>query len=436
MPALWANTFSVSVSRCGALHVADPPLRRLVFEVLASPASPPLATCVGTETNRKGFLNVWQRDSLVKHGSGLQFDHGSIVEGAAQRTGRRGNGLMTTQSGSATPRAATLTDVARLAGVSIATASKAINGRDQVKAETRLRVLEAAERLSFAPNALARGLLKGRTGTVGLLTSDLEGRFSIPVLMGAEDAFGAGRVSVFLCDARGDAIREQHHVRALLSRRVDGLIVVGSRTDPRPPLSADVPVPVVYAYAPSEDPSDVSITADNVGAGRLAVEHLLSCGRRRVAHVSGDPGYKAAQDRAAGAEAAVAAAGLELVGGQTFFGSWSEGWGRGAARMIVEQHGDVDAFFCGSDQIARGVLDALRELGRDVPGEVSVIGFDNWEVLTTNARPQLTSVDMNLERLGRVAAQRLFAAIDGTVRPGVEELPCRVVTRASTVPIS
>ncbi|MGN0111060.1 MAG: substrate-binding domain-containing protein, partial [Cellulosimicrobium funkei] len=108
----------------------------------------------------------------------------------------------------------------------------------------------------------------------------------------------------------------------------------------------------------------------------------------------------------------------------------------GAARMIVEQHGDVDAFFCGSDQIARGVLDALRELGRDVPGEVSVIGFDNWEVLTTNARPQLTSVDMNLERLGRVAAQRLFAAIDGTVRPGVEELPCRVVTRASTVPIS
>ncbi len=330
---------------------------------------------------------------------------------------------MTTQSGSATPRAATLTDVARLAGVSIATASKAINGRDQVKAETRLRVLEAAERLSFAPNALARGLLKGRTGTVGLLTSDLEGRFSIPVLMGAEDAFGAGRVSVFLCDARGDAIREQHHVRALLSRRVDGLIVVGSRTDPRPPLSADIPVPVVYAYAPSEDPSDVSITADNVGAGRLAVEHLLSCGRRRVAHVSGDPGYKAAQDRAAGAQAAVAAAGLELVGGQTYFGSWSEGWGRGAARMIVEQHGDVDAFFCGSDQIARGVLDALRELGRDVPGEVSVIGFDNWEVLTTNARPQLTSVDMNLERLGRVAAQRLFAAIDGTVRPGAEELP-------------
>ena len=166
------------------------------------------------------------------------------------------------------------------------------------------------------------------------------------------------------------------------------------------------------------------------------VEHLLACGRRRIAHVSGDPGYKAAQDRATGARAALVAAGLELVGGQTYFGSWSEGWGRGAARMVVEQHPDVDGFFCGSDQIARGVLDALRELGRDVPGDVSVIGFDNWEVLSTNARPQLSSVDTNLERVGRVAAQRLFAAIDGTVRPGIEELPCRVVTRASSAPIN
>jgi len=330
----------------------------------------------------------------------------------------------------------TLSDVARLAGVSVATASKALNGRDQVKDTTRQRVIEAADRLSFSPNPLARGLLAGRTGTVGLLTSDLEGRFVIPILMGAEDAFGAGQVNVFLCDARGDTIREQYHLRALLSRRVDGLIVVGRQTDPRPSLGHDIPVPVVYAYAPSDDASDLSITPDNVSAGRIAVEHLVACGRTRIAHVSGDPGYKAAQDRAAGAAAAVADAGLEMVGGQTYFGSWSEGWGRGAARMIVEQHPEVDAFFCGSDQIARGVLDALRELGRDVPGEVSVIGFDNWEVLTTNARPQLTSVDMNLERLGRVAAQRLFAAIDGTVRPGAEELPCRVVTRASTAPIA
>src|SRR5918995_942872 len=226
-------------------------------------------------------------------------------------------------------RPTTLADVAKLAGVSVATASKALNGRDHVRAETRHRVLEAAEQLSFSPNTLARGLLAGRTGTVGLLTSDLEGRFSIPILMGAEDAFGAGQVNVFLCDARDDTIRERHHVQALLNRRVDGLIVVGSRTDPRPSLGRNLPVPAVYAYAPSDDPGDLSIICDNVAAGRQAVEHLIAIGRTRIAHISGDPGYAAAHDRARGARAALKEAGLSLVG-DVRYGVWSEGWGRAA----------------------------------------------------------------------------------------------------------
>ncbi|MFI6785632.1 LacI family DNA-binding transcriptional regulator [Micromonospora sp. NPDC050276] len=340
---------------------------------------------------------------------------------------------MTTEPEIPANRTPTLTDVAKLAGVSVATASKAINGRSEVRATTRVRVLKAAELLSFAPNALARSLLSGRTGTVGLITSDLEGRFSIPILMGAEDAFGAGQVSVFLCDARGDAIREQHHVRALLSRRVDGLIVVGSRTDPRPPLAGNIPVPVVYVYAPSADPSDVSISVDNVGGGRLAIDHLLACGRRNIAHITGEIGFQAARDRAEGAAAALADAGLSLVGDRPYFGSWDESWGRAAAHMVVERHAEVDAIFCGSDQIARGVLDALRDLGRDVPGTLSVIGFDNWEAISADSRPRLTSIDMNLQRLGAVAGQRLFEAIGGAVSRS-EEFSGRLVMRESTLP--
>lgn len=328
---------------------------------------------------------------------------------------------------------ATLRDVARLAGVSVSTASKALNGRDQVRDETRMRVVAAAERLRFSPNANARGLSAGRTGTVGLLTSDLEGRFSLPILMGAEDAFGAERVSVVLCDARGDRIREQHHLRALLSRRVDGLIVVGARPDRRRSIGRDLPVPVVYAYAPSDDPLDTSLITDNTGAGRLAVRHLLQRGRRRIAHVTGDPSYGAAQDRARGAAAELDAAGLPLCGGAALFGSWSEAWGRGSTRTLLAQAPDVDAVFAGSDQIARGVLDALHEAGRRVPEDVAVVGFDNWEVLAANARPALTSIDMNLEQLGRTAAQRLSAAMDGTLVTGVEALPCRVVARRSTM---
>lgn len=328
-------------------------------------------------------------------------------------------------------RTTTLSDVARLAGVSIATASKALNGRAQVRAETRTKVLAAAEQLSFSPNGLARSLLSGRSGTVGLVTHDLEGRFSIPTLMGAEDAFGSGKVSVLLCDARGDSIREQHHIQALLGRRVDGLIIVGARPDPRPSLG-NMPVPVVYAYAPSDDPQDCSLVTDNVGGGRMGVEHLVACGRTRIAIISGDASYGAAKDRVIGAQQALDEAGLELVGGQALFGAWTEDWGRGAMRGLLAKHPDVDAVLCGSDQIARGCLDALRESGREVPQDVAVMGHDNWEVLASNARPPLTSIDMNLEELGRRAAARLFEAMEGNPAHGIETIPCRLALRSST----
>jgi LacI family transcriptional regulator len=104
--------------------------------------------------------------------------------------------------------------------------------------------------------------------------------------------------------------------------------------------------------------------------------------------------------------------------------------------MLLERHADMDAVLCGSDQIARGVVEILRERGHRVPEDVAVMGFDNWQVLTSASRPPLTSVDMNLEQVGRAAAQALFGAIDGIPRSGVETLPCRVVIRGSTAHLS
>jgi LacI family transcriptional regulator len=325
---------------------------------------------------------------------------------------------------------ATLRDVAQLAGVSLATASKALNGRDQVHPDTRARVVRAAEQIAFTPNALARGLIGGQTGTVGLLAGDLDGRFSLPILMGAEDAFGAGRISVFLCDARGDAIREQYHLTALLGRQVDGLLVVGSSTNPRSSLGS-LPVPVVYAYAPSDDPDDTSIVSDNVQGGAISAAHLTSMGRRRIAHLGGAADFTASSDRVRGIETELARHGLSLVGGPRYR-DWTEQWGRDGTRRLLEEHPDIDGIICGNDQIARGSLEVLREEGREVPREIAVMGFDNWEVFTTGARPQLTSVDMNLEEIGRVAARRLFEEMGGAVSSGIECLPCRVVAREST----
>src|ERR1700683_5437661 len=142
-------------------------------------------------------------------------------------------------------RRVTIRDVAVEAGVSIGTASKALNGQGKLRAETRERVAEAAQRLGFAPNTLAQALLAGRSFTVGLITTDSFGRFSIPVMLGAEDALGAGQISVFMCDTRDDPARERQYLDMLLSRRVDGLIVTGRRIEPRTSIGLNLGVPVV-----------------------------------------------------------------------------------------------------------------------------------------------------------------------------------------------
>jgi len=326
-------------------------------------------------------------------------------------------------------RPATIADVAQIAGVSTGTVSKALNGRGTLRAETRDRVLAAAEQLGFHPNRAAVSLNSGRTYTVGMITTDTIGRFSIPLLMGVEDALGAGEMSVFLCDARDDRIREQYYLRTLLSRRVDGIIVTGRRSHARPPIGADLPIPVVYAFTSSTDPQDMSVVPDEAGGARKAVEHLLAIGRRRIAHVTGPEHHHSAAVRASATMARLAEAGLDLVA-PPLFGEWSEAWGRHAAKILPDK--GFDAVFCGSDQIARGVADALRATGRRVPEDVALIGFDNWDVMALACQPPLTSVDMELEQLGRTAAELLLAAINGETPPRRHVHPCRLVVRDST----
>ena len=326
----------------------------------------------------------------------------------------------------------TIGDVAAVAGVSIGTVSKSLNGREGISAETRAKVHEAAQQLGFHSNALARSLLTGRSFTVGLITNDSFGRFSIPVMLGAEDALQTGQIAVLLCDGRDDAIREQHYVRTLLARRVDGIIVTGRRTDPRPPLSADFPTPIVYAMSESTDPEDASVLPDDEGGGRLAVDYLLAKGRTRVAHITGPANFRAARLRATGAAAALSQAGLPMAGEGPIHGVWSEEWGRQAASILLRQAPDVDAVFCGSDQIARGVAESLREMGCRVPEDIAIVGFDNWTVMAEASRPTLTTVDMNLTQVGRIAAEILLGAIEGRATHGTRLVPCQLVVREST----
>jgi LacI family transcriptional regulator len=325
----------------------------------------------------------------------------------------------------------TLTDVANLAGVSLATASKALNARGEVAPLTRAKVRKAAEELSFQPNALARGLVAGSTRTIGLLTDELAGRFALSLLLGAENALGSEQMSLLLCDARGDAIRRQHYIRTLLARQVDGFIILGDSNEVRPSLTRDIPVPVVYAYCESDDPADLSILADDEGGARLATQHLVTLGRRHIAHIAGDPTYRAARDRVTGLRAVLAESGLDLVG-EPLYGQWSQRWGRQATQILMSNQPDIDAIFCGSDQIAAGATESLAALGLRVPDDVAIVGYDNWEVFATEAQPPLTTVDLNLEQLGAAAVHHLFAALDGIRTTGTLRQPVRLVVREST----
>jgi LacI family transcriptional regulator len=346
-------------------------------------------------------------------------------------------------------RLPTIKDVALVAGVSLGTASKALNGQGQLRAVTVERVRQAAASLNFRPNSMAQSLLRAESLTIGMISTDSFGRFSMPLMEGIEDVLGSAQRSVFMCNAADDPLREKMHVDALLSRRVDGIVVTGRRTDPRPPLDLGASVlPVVYAYTQVMPGAAAtlppSLLPDDFGGGSQATRHLLAQGRRQVAHITGPAKFEAVQLRAGGYAAALGEAGLAGTV-RVLHGAWSEAWGREAVAQLFAAPGlppglpgarasPPDALFCGSDQIARGVLDGLNEQGLRVPGDVAVVGYDNWEVFADATRPTLTSVDMNLRELGRLAAQRLLDLIGGgpgSGPTGPVRLPTRLVVRES-----
>lgn len=321
----------------------------------------------------------------------------------------------------------TIHDVARTAGVSVSTVSKALNNNGRMSAETRLRIKQVAEQVGFRPNSLARGLLFKRSFTIGLLTNDTYGRFTLPVMAGISEALVDQGVSVFLCAIEDNPALGRVHVNAMLDKQVDGIIATGKRTDRSLPVDLSrLPVPVVYAFTKGVEDS-VTLTSDDAQGAGLATDWLLQRGRRRLVHITGPQDFLSVRDRA---EAFLAHAGATS---EVLYGAWSENWGHQAVARLWGRGGAVpDGIFCGNDQIARGVIDALRERGAQVPNDVSVVGFDNWDIMADQARPPLTSVDMNLRELGKEAGRCVLALAGGKiVEPGLRKLPCRLVVRQS-----
>jgi LacI family transcriptional regulator len=328
-------------------------------------------------------------------------------------------------------RRPTIHDVARLAKVSIGTVSKALNGNGRLSAETRARVKDLASQLGFRPNHLAQSLHRGQSFTVGVISNDNFGRFAMPIVEGLEECLSERRISVFMCNATDDPALEARHVESFLAKRVDGIVVTGRRADQRPPLHVPVAdVPTLYVYSQTDDPNALCLLPDDHGGARLACDHLIKLGRRRIAHVTGPERFEAVRLRREGYRASLKSAGLAAQAALT--GAWSEAWGRASVdRLFTGKRAPPDAIFCGNDQIARGVADALRERGIRAPEDVALVGFDNWLVIAEATRPLLTTIDMNLKELGRETGRRLMAMIAGERQTGVRRLPCSLIIRES-----
>ena len=326
----------------------------------------------------------------------------------------------------------TIYDVAKAAQVSIATASKALNGTGRVSEETRSRIKGVAMQLGFRPNALARSLTSKRSFSVGLLTDDTYGRFTLPVMAGVSEGLIDHGVSVFMCAIEGSLDRARIHVDAMLDKQVDGIIATGKRVDkPLPVDLSHLPVPVVYAL--TAGPADaVTLVPDDRQGALEAMRHLIAQRRRRIVHITGPESFKVVRERASAYQEALGSAPDAMAEARILYGSWSEHWGHEAVERLWSQPNHPDGIFCGNDQIARGVIDALRERKVDVPADVSIVGFDNWEIGAAQTRPPLTTIDMNLKDLGRQAGLVLVRFANGEpVAPGLWKLPCSLVVRGS-----
>lgn len=327
----------------------------------------------------------------------------------------------------------TIRDVAQLAGVSPATVSKVMNNTPYVSEAARQRVQEAAKKLNFRPNSIARSLKMSRTLTMGLVTDDIEGVFTVSMMRGVEEAASAEGFSVFLCNSYGDMARERAHLEVLNAKQVDGVILLsGYRVRERSAPALDLGgIPTVYLYQYTNDIAVPCVLPDDLGGGLLGTRHLLNLGHKCIGLINGPSHYEATHLRLRGYRQALEEAGLRFDPALVRVGKWYESSGYELARELMALPQPPDAIFCMSDSLAAGALDALRELGIRVPQDISLVGFDNRH-FSAHQRPPLTTVALPLYEMGVLAGRLLLKAIhEGAEQAERHLVPCYLVERES-----
>jgi LacI family transcriptional regulator len=328
---------------------------------------------------------------------------------------------------------ATIKDVAREAGVSIGTVSRAFNGNGPIREATRQRVLTTAEALRYVPNSAARTLITRRTMTIGVLLPDLYGEFFSEVIRGIDTAARRLQYHLLVSSSHNDTDEIRAAIRAMRGR-VDGLIIMSPNIDART-LETNLPphLPVVLLNCRVEGGAYDSINVDNFGGAHSMTRHLLDAGHRRIAFVRGPRGNYDAEERLRGYRAALIEYGLECRPEWEVMGDFTEAGGERAASECLERSPRPSAVFASNDSTAIGVLSALRAAGSFVPEDVAVAGFDDIPV-ARYLTPPLTSVGVSITGLGGFATDKLLRVIGERNEHAKQNeiLPVRLTVRDST----
>jgi DNA-binding LacI/PurR family transcriptional regulator len=325
-----------------------------------------------------------------------------------------------------------MADVARAAGVSHQTVSRVLNDHPNVRPATRDRVLAAIAALGYRPNPSARALVTRQTLTVGVVAYDTTLYGPASTLQGVERATREAGYAVSLSTAETvTAPALWAALDQLRTRSVDGIVLIAPRhaaLDVIARLPADLPAVVIE----SGDPATVAtVRVDQEEGGRLATGHLLSLGHPTVFHVAGPEGWAEAEGRLRGWRSALEGAGAAMP--DPLRGDWSPRSGYVAGWELAAR-GDVSAVFVANDHMALGVLRAFGEHGIDVPGDVSVVGFDDIPE-AAYLTPPLTTVRQDFAELGRRGIHLLLAQVEDGRRGGEDVVPARLVVRRSTAPL-
>jgi len=324
----------------------------------------------------------------------------------------------------------TLGMVAEAAGVSPSTVSRILNGTAVVADEKRKLVDEAIARLGFVPDPVARGLAGGRTLSVGVVTQAIDSPFYGVALRGIEDELDKAGYSPLFVSGHWNAVEEARCIDVLRSRRVDGIIVLGGRLSDAALRTCAKALPVVVTGRSLKAPNLYALNFDNFEGARLATEHLLALGHRRVAFIAGDPGHPDALERERGYRAALEAAGIAFNSELVVPGLFHEEGGLAAAERLLEGRQRFTAIFAANDQMAVGACLALHRRSLRVPQDCSVVGFDDL-LASRHSLPPLTTVHQPAYEMGQIAASAMLQMLRGE-KPTSTMPPPRLIVREST----